>query len=159
MRNLRKILISILLVINIVAFVPIIAIDLPTSNIVEAATNIKLKATKKTLSVGKTYNLKVVGTNKKVKWSSSNKKVATVNSKGKITAKKKGTVKITAKIGNKKLTCKITVKNRQSATVYITRTGSKYHRSYCSYLRQSKFAISLKEAKYEGYTPCSRCKP
>ena len=44
-----------------------------------------------------------------------------------------------------------------SVTVYVTNTGSKYHKAGCSYLRQSKIAISLSEAKAEGYTPCSRC--
>lgn len=42
-------------------------------------------------------------------------------------------------------------------TVYITKTGSKYHRSGCSYLSKSKIAISLSEAKAQGYTACSRC--
>lgn len=44
-----------------------------------------------------------------------------------------------------------------SVTVYVTKTGSKYHRSTCSYLRQSKIAISLDSAKSQGYTACSRC--
>lgn len=44
-----------------------------------------------------------------------------------------------------------------SITVYITNTGSKYHKANCSYLRESKIAISLSEAKSRGYTPCSRC--
>lgn len=44
------------------------------------------------------------------------------------------------------------------ATVYITRTGSKYHSSGCRYLRQSKISISLSEAK-KNYDPCSVCKP
>jgi hypothetical protein len=44
-------------------------------------------------------------------------------------------------------------------TVYITRTGEKYHVGSCSYLRQSKISISLSEAKRQGYTPCSRCNP
>lgn len=43
--------------------------------------------------------------------------------------------------------------------VYITRTGSKYHRAGCSYLRRSRIAITLKEACARGYTPCSRCRP
>lgn len=46
-----------------------------------------------------------------------------------------------------------------SVTVYITKTGKKYHLSECSYLRQSKIAISLDDANANGYTPCSRCKP
>lgn len=44
-------------------------------------------------------------------------------------------------------------------TVYITRTGEKYHRSGCRYLSQSKIAISLADAKARGYTPCSVCDP
>lgn len=47
---------------------------------------------------------------------------------------------------------------KTEATVYITRTGSKYHRSGCRYLRQSKIAISLSEAK-KNYDPCSVCNP
>jgi micrococcal nuclease len=35
----------------------------------------------------------------------------------------------------------------QSQTVYITRTGSKYHAGGCSYLRKSRIPISLKDAK------------
>lgn len=46
-----------------------------------------------------------------------------------------------------------------SETVYVTKTGEKYHRSGCSYLSHSKRAIELSEAKAAGYTPCSRCKP
>ncbi len=44
-----------------------------------------------------------------------------------------------------------------SQTVYITNTGSKYHRAGCQYLRQSQIAISLEKAKSQGYTACSRC--
>lgn len=45
----------------------------------------------------------------------------------------------------------------QSVTVYITKTGSKYHRSGCQYLSKSKISISLNDAKARGYTACSRC--
>lgn len=45
----------------------------------------------------------------------------------------------------------------QGTTVYITKSGSKYHRSGCSYLSKSKIAISLSDAKTRGYTACSRC--
>jgi len=44
-------------------------------------------------------------------------------------------------------------------TVYITRTGEKYHRANCRYLSKSKIPISLAEAKRRGYTPCKVCKP
>ena len=46
-----------------------------------------------------------------------------------------------------------------SYTVYITNTGSKYHRSGCSYLRQSSNAIDKNSAISQGYTACSRCNP
>ena len=49
--------------------------------------------------------------------------------------------------------------DNQSVTVYITRTGKKYHRDGCRYLSRSQYAISLKDAKAEGYTPCSVCDP
>ena len=44
-----------------------------------------------------------------------------------------------------------------SQTVYITKTGKKYHNDGCSSLRKSKIAISLSEAEAEGYTPCQNC--
>lgn len=44
-------------------------------------------------------------------------------------------------------------------TVYVTKTGSKYHRAGCRYLRQSQIAISLSDAKAESYTACSVCNP
>jgi len=43
--------------------------------------------------------------------------------------------------------------------VYITKTGKKYHRLSCRYLRKSCIPISLTEAKRRGYTPCKVCKP
>ena len=56
-------------------------------------------------------------------------------------------------------TSTISTTNNQSYTVYITNTGSKYHSASCSYLRKSKIAISLSEAKSKGYTACSKCNP
>lgn len=44
-------------------------------------------------------------------------------------------------------------------TVYITKTGHKYHRAGCRYLSRSEIAITLSQAKAEGYTPCSVCNP
>ncbi len=38
-------------------------------------------------------------------------------------------------------------------TVYVTRTGSKYHRRSCRYLRKSKIPMPLKEAA-AGYGAC-----
>lgn len=41
--------------------------------------------------------------------------------------------------------------------VYVTQTGTKYHRSGCQYLSANPIAISLSEAQAQGYTPCSVC--
>ncbi len=46
-----------------------------------------------------------------------------------------------------------------SAIVYITDTGSKYHRSTCSALKKSIYDISLKKAKESHYEPCEKCNP
>lgn len=47
----------------------------------------------------------------------------------------------------------------QNVTVYVTKTGKKYHVDGCSSLSKSKIPMSLKEAKKEGYTPCEKCNP
>lgn len=47
----------------------------------------------------------------------------------------------------------------QTQTVYVTRTGKKYHRDTCRYLAASKIPISLKDAKAKGYTACKVCRP
>ncbi|MGN6298184.1 MAG: hypothetical protein ACTHM7_15450 [Ginsengibacter sp.] len=46
-----------------------------------------------------------------------------------------------------------------SQTVYITKTGKKYHVQTCGYLSRSSIAISLSDAIAAGYTPCSVCDP
>jgi len=46
-----------------------------------------------------------------------------------------------------------------SGLVYVTEHGKKYHRRNCQFARGGATALSLKEAKAKGYTPCSRCKP
>ena len=47
----------------------------------------------------------------------------------------------------------------QSYTVYITKTGEKYHSYGCQYLRQSCIAIDKDDAIAQGYSPCSKCNP
>ena len=47
----------------------------------------------------------------------------------------------------------------QTTTVYITRTGEKYHRESCRFLRSSKFARTLEEAIDEHYEACKVCHP
>lgn len=44
-------------------------------------------------------------------------------------------------------------------TVYVTKTGKKYHLSNCSSLSSSSKEIELSEAIDKGYTPCKRCNP
>jgi len=44
-------------------------------------------------------------------------------------------------------------------SVYITKTGSKYHKETCHHLRKSKIKISKADAKNAGYSACSVCKP
>lgn len=46
-----------------------------------------------------------------------------------------------------------------TVTVYVTRTGEKYHSYGCQYLSKSCIPIDLDDAISEGYTPCSRCHP
>ncbi len=45
-----------------------------------------------------------------------------------------------------------------SDTVYVTRTGSKYHRVDCPHARASGQPMALAEAR-KKYQPCGRCKP
>lgn len=45
-----------------------------------------------------------------------------------------------------------------SSIVYITDTGDKYHRRYCSYLHSSH-ALRKSDAIQKDYSPCSRCDP
>jgi hypothetical protein len=45
----------------------------------------------------------------------------------------------------------------RDCTVYVTRTGHRYHRAGCRYLRTSHVAMSRSEALKRGYTPCHVC--
>lgn len=47
----------------------------------------------------------------------------------------------------------------KSRTVYVTKTGEKYHRNGCRYLRRSKIPITLDKAKARGYDACTVCRP
>jgi hypothetical protein len=47
----------------------------------------------------------------------------------------------------------------EAQTVYITKTGKKYHDEYCQYLSHSKVEIELSKALELGYGACSVCKP
>jgi flavodoxin len=113
----------------VMAFAMILAVGQLEAAAVDVSAATKkqtLNATKVTLTVGKTKQLKVSNISaSKVKWSSSRKSVATVSKTGKVTAKKKGTATITAKFSGKSLTCKVTVKAKaSSATTPTTPTTS-----------------------------------
>jgi hypothetical protein len=43
--------------------------------------------------------------------------------------------------------------------VYITRTGEKYHKESCRYLRLSKIPVELNDETKSSYEPCKVCKP
>ncbi|MFY9472184.1 MAG: ComEC/Rec2 family competence protein [Tepidanaerobacteraceae bacterium] len=47
----------------------------------------------------------------------------------------------------------------KDVTVYITKTGKKYHMGDCNLLKDSRVPIKLSEAKTRGYEPCKSCKP
>lgn len=49
--------------------------------------------------------------------------------------------------------------NISAQTVYITKTGKKYHSAECNYLSKSSIPIELKDAQERGYTACSKCDP
>lgn len=43
-------------------------------------------------------------------------------------------------------------------TVFVTRSGAKYHRAGCSYLKSGGSPVPLSQAKGK-FTPCSACSP
>lgn len=51
-----------------------------------------------------------------------------------------------------------TQKNKIEKTVYITKTGKKFHCQNCYHLK-SCISIDKSEAIRLGYTPCKICKP
>ena len=44
-------------------------------------------------------------------------------------------------------------------TVYISKSGIKYHKQSCRSVKKSSTVIKLKEARVKGYLPCKACKP
>ena len=48
---------------------------------------------------------------------------------------------------------------KDSDIVYITKTGTKYHREGCRYLQKSNYPITRQKAIAQGYAPCKVCKP
>ena len=52
-----------------------------------------------------------------------------------------------------------TQESTQSVTVYITKSGEKYHRDGCRFLKSSKIPVLLAELDTELYSPCTVCNP
>ncbi len=44
-------------------------------------------------------------------------------------------------------------------TVYVTKSGKKYHRGECQFLAKSKISINVVQAKQRSFTACKVCKP
>jgi hypothetical protein len=90
------------------------------------AATVKISATKATIGVKTTKQLKITGSSAKVTWKSSNTSVVKVSSSGKITGVKKGTATVTATVGQTKVTCKVTVENPKiNKTAVSTSVGKK----------------------------------
>jgi len=49
--------------------------------------------------------------------------------------------------------------NVLAQTVYTTKTGEKYHKQTCRYLKYSKKELTIDKAITLGYVACSVCKP
>ena len=108
MKNMKKVLLSMFVVLGLVFVMPVVIPELQSGYTVQAAT-IKLNKTDLKLNVNETYTLKLSGTSKTVRWTSSNKNIATVTSNGKITPKKAGNVYIRAWVDEKPYACKLKV--------------------------------------------------
>jgi hypothetical protein len=44
-------------------------------------------------------------------------------------------------------------------TVYVTKSGKKYHTATCNFVKNGKTPMKLADAVKAGYTPCSVCNP
>lgn len=51
------------------------------------------------------------------------------------------------------------VAKSNSYVVYVSISGTKYHRKECSYLKSSSMPVDVTDALNAGYTACSRCNP
>lgn len=102
----------------ILSMVALSIIPVLTNITTAKAATININKEKLTLSIGKTYHLKITGTVKTVKWSTSNTSVAAVSNTGKVIAKKKGTATITATVNNKKYFYKVTVLTKYKNGVF-----------------------------------------
>ena len=78
----------------------------------DAAAKVTISKSSITINKGKTYRLKISGTNSKVTWKSGNRKVAKVNAYGKVTGKGRGTTIVTATVDGKTYLCSVKVRQK-----------------------------------------------
>ena len=105
----------------------------------------KLSATKKTVTAGTSFALKLYGTKRTVKWYTSNKKIATVSQKGVVKTLRAGTVKITAKVGGKAYVCTVTVKAKTNNTAQINAAAATRYNALINNLKKEK-NVTIKKA-------------
>lgn len=138
----------------IICMVFCLILQLFSFNVVHAASSnpVKLSAKTLTLTIGDTYNIKLLNySSESVKWSTSSKSKATVkkvsSNSATITAKKKGTVKIKAKAGKKTYTCIVKVVEKKaylskmSLTMYV---GDTYDLELMNNSKSVKWSTSSK---------------
>lgn len=89
-------------------FAPAVQAESAPANAVSSG-KVKLSKRKLKIKKGKTKQLKLNNTSKKIVWTSSDRSVATVNRKGIVKAKENGKCIITAKSGGRSYRCKVTV--------------------------------------------------
>lgn len=100
------------------------------------------------MSDGKNVTIKIDNATSQGTISKSN------NGNSSSTNNKKSTTSTTT---NDKPSTTVDTSNNQSQTVYVTKTGKKYHQDGCSSLSKSKIAISKDDAVAKGYEPCKKC--
>lgn len=71
--------------------------------------------------------------------------------------------KLESNINNKNVAPKVNAPTPQTSnqemTIYVTKSGKKYHLDGCSSLSNSKIPTTLSDAKAQGYGACKRCNP
>lgn len=138
MKNIKKLLSIMVIALLVVTSIPIKA---------EAA--VKISATKKTLTVGKSATIKITGTKKSVKWSVSNEHIRITKKtkkSAKIKAVSSGISYLYAKQGKKTYSCMVFVKEKSSTTQVTPKPTDKPEENE-DYV--SDFSISQKEI-YNG---------
>lgn len=150
MKRMKKIYVLLILMLFMAMACPQAMVLTTNLQTVEAA-SVKLSKGKASLHIGKSINLKVVGTKRKVTWKSNNKTVASVKN-GKVVGHQKGTAKITAIVGSKKYHCTVTVKQQKLNCIPSKKA------TFIGWNRQAIniTGFSAKSTKYSTYVDYSK---